>query len=174
MFRCPNRPCACRTRPSGHPALHLIAACALAALSLLTLAGFRPASAMARHAAQLPLPAAARHSSRAAEPIRTECVGTSPIPIFCTPSPSTAVAGEQITVTVGLNQTTTQDQPVAITTNNGADFENLPSSVTVSAGSSTVSFKVTLASTDASGSATISAACNGTQVSGLLAVQAQS
>jgi hypothetical protein len=83
------------------------------------------------------------------------------IPIFAVSDPTVASPGGTVTITVGLNGTPSQSQQVAIA--GSSHWASIPSSVTVQAGHSSVSFNATL-KTNASGGATVSASCNGGSV----------
>ena len=82
--------------------------------------------------------------------------------------PNNPTAGMQVDVTVILNETTSVNQSVTITSSPAGFFSSIPSSINIGQGLDRGSFQATL-STGASGSGTITASCNGGQSSGMCA-----
>lgn len=69
-------------------------------------------------------------------------------------------AGQTVTFQVGLNQPAVGFQAVSISASDPSQFSSIPSTIYVANGQTTQTFQATLTST-ASGSITVTAACNG-------------
>jgi hypothetical protein len=80
------------------------------------------------------------------------------VPIVVTVQPTAARAGDEITVTVVLNETTDVDQEVRVSTD-ASMFTDWTQYVTVPSGSDRVTFKRNLTA-NASGAFSVSASCN--------------
>lgn len=74
--------------------------------------------------------------------------------------PANPTPGSTVSITVTLNGTPKQDQPVDISANPTSFFSSIPHVVTVQAGSNSVQFQATV-SGEASGSCVVTASCNG-------------
>jgi hypothetical protein len=86
------------------------------------------------------------------------------------PSPSVAIPGESVTITVTLDETTSTDQEVAVSTSTPGMFVSYPSSVVVPAGLDNVSFTVYVRTDAGMSSIGLTATCNGSSAYGAMAV----
>lgn len=87
------------------------------------------------------------------------------VPIIIMGQPTNCTGGDVCDFTVTLNDTASSDQAVAVQTNQPSLFSNLPASVIVPAGSSSVTFSVMTNMVNSSTSANVTATLNNSAVS---------
>lgn len=109
---------------------------------------------------------AAEPAHAAARVVRATALNTQTLPMDTVPNPTSAAPSTDVTVTVSVSPAPDQTQPVAISTNQPSGFTNLPSSVNVAAGATSVQFQVTTSSSFSG--ASITAACNGGYATGVI------